>query len=60
MTTLKGFLRNTVLVAALASSVTACGFHLRGSGGNYTLPFASMYVGLPESSPLSIYSFYLY
>ncbi|MBB3220359.1 LPS-assembly lipoprotein LptE [Pseudoduganella umbonata] len=54
MTTLKGFLRNTVLVAALAGSVTACGFHLRGSGGNYTLPFASMYVGLPESSPLAI------
>jgi LPS-assembly lipoprotein len=54
MTTLKGFLRNTVLAAALAGSVTACGFHLRGSGGNYTLPFASMYVGLPESSPLAI------
>jgi LPS-assembly lipoprotein len=50
----KGFLRNAVLVAALAGSVTACGFHLRGSGGNYTLPFASMYVGLPESSPLAI------
>jgi LPS-assembly lipoprotein len=49
-----GFLRNAVLVAALAGSVTACGFHLRGSGGNYTLPFASMYVGLPESSPLAI------
>ncbi|GGX99150.1 hypothetical protein GJV26_15835 [Massilia dura] len=56
-TTLKGFLRNTVLVGALAGtamSLSACGFHLRGSGGNYTLPFASMYVGLPESSPLAI------
>ncbi|GGY45115.1 LPS-assembly lipoprotein LptE [Pseudoduganella albidiflava] len=57
MTTLKGIIRNTVLVAALASSslaLTGCGFHLRGSGGNYTLPFTSMYVGLPESSPLAI------
>lgn len=57
MTTLKGFLRNTVLVAALAGAglaMSGCGFHLRGSGGNYTLPFASMYVGLPESSPLAI------
>ncbi|WP_338767721.1 LPS assembly lipoprotein LptE [Massilia sp. METH4] len=54
MTTLKGLIRNTVLVAALAGTVSACGFHLRGSGGNYTLPFASMYVGLPESSPLAI------
>ena len=57
MTTLKGLIRNTVLVAALAGtamSLSACGFHLRGSGGNYTLPFASMYVGLPESSPLAI------
>jgi len=56
-TTFKGILRNTVLVAALAGTVmslSACGFHLRGSGGNYTLPFASMYVGLPESSPLAI------
>ncbi|HEX8603136.1 MAG TPA: LPS assembly lipoprotein LptE, partial [Pseudoduganella sp.] len=57
MTTLKGLIRNTVLVAALAGtamSLSACGFHLRGSGGNYTLPFASMYIGLPESSPLAI------
>lgn len=58
-TTLKGlvrtrFVRNLVLVAALAGTVSACGFHLRGEGGNYTLPFRSMYIGLPESSPLAI------
>jgi LPS-assembly lipoprotein len=40
------------LVAGLALS--ACGFHLRGEGGHYTLPFPSMYVGLPVSSPLAI------
>ena len=52
--TLTRMARNAVLLAALAGSVTACGFHLRGSGGSYTLPFKSMYVGLPESSPLAI------
>jgi len=51
---LKRLLGNTVLVAALAATVAGCGFHLRGSGGNFTLPFASMYVGLPDSSPLAI------
>lgn len=40
--------------AALAVALSACGFHLRGSGGHYTLPFPTMYVGLPESSPLAI------
>lgn len=53
-TTLTRLARNAMLLAALAGSVTACGFHLRGSGGNYTLPFRTMYVGLPESSPLAI------
>jgi LPS-assembly lipoprotein len=54
MTTLKGFLGKAALLAALAGTVTGCGFHLRGSGGNYTLPFSSMYISLPESSPLAI------
>ncbi len=39
---------------ALSLSLTACGFHLRGEGGHYTLPFPSLYVGLPDSSPLAI------
>ena len=51
---LTSFLSRALLCAALAASVTACGFHLRGSGGTYTLPFNAMYVGLPESSPLAI------
>jgi LPS-assembly lipoprotein len=41
-------------VLALALMLSACGFHLRGEGGHYTLPFPTMYVGLPESSPLAI------
>ncbi|SFV15662.1 LPS-assembly lipoprotein LptE [Pseudoduganella namucuonensis] len=58
MTTTSGKTRKAaatlLMAAALAGSLSACGFHLRGSGGQYTLPFPSMYVGLPESSPLAI------
>lgn len=57
MATTSKFLRRGALYAAvLAASLTvsACGFHLRGEGGHYTLPFPTMYVGLPESSPLAI------
>jgi LPS-assembly lipoprotein len=39
---------------ALTLSLSACGFHLRGSDGQYALPFPSMYVGLPDSSPLAV------
>ena len=39
---------------ALVLTLSACGFHLRGEGGHYTLPFTSMYVGLPKESPLGI------
>ncbi|TFW17040.1 LPS-assembly lipoprotein LptE [Duganella callida] len=55
-TTSKFFRRGLVYVAVLAASLTvsACGFHLRGEGGHYTLPFPTMYIGLPESSPLAI------
>jgi LPS-assembly lipoprotein len=39
-----------MLLVALALS--ACGFHLRGSGGQYNLPFDSIYLGFGEASPL--------
>ena len=42
------------IVLAASLTVSACGFHLRGDGGHYTLPFPTMYVGLPESSPLAV------
>ena len=50
------FRRGRVYAAVLAVTlmVSACGFHLRGDSGHYTLPFPSIYVGLPESSPLAI------
>jgi LPS-assembly lipoprotein len=38
----------------LTATLSACGFHLRGDGGHYTLPFPTMYIGLPDSSPLAI------
>ena len=52
MTTTSKFLCAAVLAASL--TVSGCGFHLRGDSGHYTLPFPSLYVGLPESSPLAI------
>jgi LPS-assembly lipoprotein len=55
-TTLKFFRRGALYAAVLAAALTvsACGFHLRGDSGHYTLPFPTLYVGLPESSPLAI------
>jgi len=43
-------------VAALlvAGSLTACGFQLRGSNGSYTMPFHSIYLGFPDTSPLGV------
>lgn len=39
--------------ALLAVALLAgCGFKLRGSDGSYNLPFHSIYVGFPDTSPL--------
>ena len=38
-----------LVVLAMAATLTACGFKLRGSEG-YNLPFHSIYVNIPESS----------
>lgn len=37
---------------ALAAALAACGFHLRGSDGQYNLPFHSVYLGFADTSPL--------
>ncbi|MEW6764002.1 MAG: LPS assembly lipoprotein LptE [Pseudomonadota bacterium] len=47
----------TTVVRAVASllvaaSLTACGFQLRGSNGQYNMPFQSIYLAFPETSPL--------
>jgi LPS-assembly lipoprotein len=38
--------------ALLASTLTACGFQLRGSNGSYTMPFHSLYMTFPDTSAL--------
>ena len=38
--------------AVLATTLSACGFQLRGSGGQFNMPFQSIYLGFPESSSL--------
>ncbi|ALK99109.1 LPS assembly lipoprotein LptE [Massilia sp. WG5] len=42
----------TVAALAVAASLTACGFQLRGSNGSYTLPFHSLYLTFDDTSPL--------
>jgi LPS-assembly lipoprotein len=41
------------LMAVLAAAILAgCGFQLRGSNGQYNMPFKSIYLAFPETSPL--------
>ena len=44
-------LRNLVLALALLA-LSACGFQLRGSGSAYNMPFTSIYLAFPDTSPL--------
>lgn len=44
-------LRAAILVVLLGS-LSACGFQLRGSNGQYSMPFRSIYLGFDESSAL--------
>ena len=48
-------LAGVTLVALLAAlTLSACGFHLRGANGSFNLPFATVFITLPDSSPLAI------
>jgi len=41
------------LVALLAAALVAgCGFRMRGSDGSYNMPFHSIYLAFPDTSPL--------
>ncbi len=40
--------------SCLIALVAGCGFHLRGSGQAYTLPFKTVYLGVADNSPLGI------
>jgi len=44
--------RKIVLMCAVAASLSACGFQLRGSGDQYSMPFKSIYLAFPETSSL--------
>src|SRR5471032_529 len=50
----RGRVWGAMLSLAFALTLSACGFHLRGDGGNYTLPFTTMYIGLPKTAPLAV------
>lgn len=57
MTTSSSCLLSRVRVlfaVCLVLSLSACGFHLRGSNGSFMLPFATMSISLPDTSPLAI------
>jgi LPS-assembly lipoprotein len=42
----------TAAALLIAGSLAACGFQLRGSNGSYTMPFHSIYLSFPDTSPL--------
>ncbi|RJF97845.1 LPS assembly lipoprotein LptE [Noviherbaspirillum saxi] len=48
--------RRAVLLLTLAAAATlsGCGFQLRGADGKSALPFKTVYIGVPESSPLGV------
>lgn len=46
--------RRAVLALTTAMMLSACGFQLRGANGKAALPFKTIYLGIPESSPLGI------
>lgn len=46
--------RRAALALTTALLLSACGFQLRGSNGQASLPFKTIYIGIPESSPLGI------
>src|SRR4051812_9865649 len=47
-------MKRFLLLLALAGALTSCGFKLRGSDGQFTMPFHSIYLAFPETSPLGI------
>lgn len=44
--------RRAALALTTALMLSACGFQLRGANGKGALPFKTIYLGIPESSPL--------
>jgi LPS-assembly lipoprotein len=43
-----------LIAITLACVLAACGFQLRGSNADATIPFKTIYIGLPENSSLGV------
>ena len=54
MATLRSLTLRAGALLLLAVALSACGFQLRGSNGQYHMPFQSIYLGFPDTSPLGI------
>jgi LPS-assembly lipoprotein len=54
MATLRSMTLRAGALLLLAVALSACGFQLRGSNGQYHMPFQSIYLGFPDTSPLGI------
>lgn len=52
MNTLRSRLMPACLLLLVGVMLSACGFQLRGSGGQFNMPFHSIYLAFPETSPL--------
>ncbi|HJV84014.1 MAG TPA: LPS assembly lipoprotein LptE [Noviherbaspirillum sp.] len=46
--------RRAVLALTSVLALSACGFQLRGANGEANLPFKTIYIGVPETSPLGV------
>jgi LPS-assembly lipoprotein len=52
MTTLKSLLVRAAAVALAAAVLSGCGFQLRGSSGQYRMPFNSIFLAFADTSAL--------
>ncbi len=54
MATLRSITVRAGALLLLAVALSACGFQLRGSNGQYHMPFQTIYLGFADTSPLGI------
>lgn len=52
MTSARSWLVRAAAALLAAALLSGCGFKLRGSDGSYNMPFHSIFVGFPDTSPL--------
>jgi LPS-assembly lipoprotein len=45
---------NLLLALALCAGLAACGFHPRGSNGEYRIPFHTIWLGVADNSPFGV------